>query len=397
MMHSSFRPWMLPEGVIESLPAEAEKLNTLSHTALSIFSRWGYQPLRPPMMEYADTFTGHNHSDDLAEQTIQFKDQKSGKQIGLRPDITPQIARIDAHYLPTDQVARYGYAGEVLRSYPANHGSSRNPSVVGAELLGSASQQADIEIVSLLISYLESLELPPLTIELGNIDIVIELLTSAGLDESQFPPFFDSLAIKDKEKLTTLCAREQLSQRDAQCLVAMTECYGDDAVLAQAMTIFDNHPAVLAEIKRLNNITAELKQQHNAITFHVDLADVRGYGYHNGLIFSAYVNGVWQAIARGGRYDSFGNHFGDEYHLRPSTGFSCNLNLLAPLLPASNAGRIIACDLPYSSTALAQYLADLRTRGDTVIQLFDDGSGTNRNCTHKIVQTVHGFDVINVS
>ncbi len=138
-MQNLFRTWMLPEGVVEALPAEAEKLNQLTQTALDGFARWGYQPLRPPIMEYADTFINHPHSDNLSAQTIQFKDPKSGRQLGLRADMTPQIARLDAHYLSTDKVARYAYAGELVRSYPTGRGSVRNPTVVGAELLGRKS------------------------------------------------------------------------------------------------------------------------------------------------------------------------------------------------------------------------------------------------------------------
>lgn len=197
-MHNSFRTWMLPEGVVEALPEEAEKLNALTQTALDTFSRWGYQPLRPPIIEYADTFIGGGRSDNLVEQTIQFKDQKSGKQLGFRADMTPQIARIDAHYLKTDKVARYAYAGEVVRSYPTGHGSARNPTVIGAELLGSASQQADTEIVNLLIAFLSQLDLPDITIELGNVDIVAELLTEAGLEESQFAQFLNPLRLRIK-------------------------------------------------------------------------------------------------------------------------------------------------------------------------------------------------------
>ncbi len=398
-MNNSFRKWMLPEGVVEALPLEAEKLNTLKQTALATFARWGYQPLRPPIIEYADTFIGAERSDNLTEQTIQFKDQKSGKQLAFRADITPQIARIDAHYLKTDKVARYAYAGEVVRSYPTGHGSARNPTIIGAELLGSASQQADVEIVSLLVAFLSQLDLPQLTIELGNIDIVIELLTEVGVDESQFSLFFEALAIKDKARLRTLCGRNQVAASYADTLVAMTTIYGDEGVLSEAKTLLAGHAGVMTEVQALCDIAQALKKQHPAVRLHIDLADVHGYGYHNGLIFSAYVNGVWQAIARGGRYDSYGNHFGEEENVRASTGFSCDLHLLSPLLPEpARAGRLIryrASDFAEADKpALTDYLAGLRAAGDTVIQCFDDASLPNRDCSHQLTPSDNGFAVV---
>lgn len=394
-MNNSFRTWMLPEGVVEALPEEAEKLNTLTQTALTTFSRWGYQPLRPPIMEYADTFVGGERSDNLVEQTIQFKDQKSGKQLGFRADITPQIARIDAHYLKTDKVARYAYAGEVVRSYPTGHGSARNPTVIGAELLGSSSREADIEIVSLLIAFLGRLALPRLTVELGNIDIIVELLSQAGLDESQFSHFFEALAIKDKERLLKLSERNDLAPAFGELLVSLTQLYGDVDTLSEAETLFADYPAVLAEIHRLHAISNALSEQHADVIFHIDLADVHGYGYHNGLIFSAYVNGAWKAIARGGRYDSFGNNFSENNEVRPSTGFSCDLSLLSPLLSApKHSGRMIACEALGNSPELTQFIAELRENGDTVIQQFDDGSTSNREMAYRIVKTTDAFAVV---
>ncbi len=392
---------MLPEGVVEALPQEAEKLNQLTQTALHTFARWGYQPLRPPIMEYADTFITGERGDNLAEQTIQFKDQKSGKQLGFRADMTPQIARIDAHYLKTDGVARYAYAGEVVRSYPTGHGSARNPTIIGAELLGSASQQADIEIVSLLVDFLSQLDLAQLTIELGNIDIVIELLREAGVDENQFSLFFESLAIKDNARLLMLCERNQLAPVYGELLTAMTRLYGDESTLSEAQALFADYPKVVSEIRALHTVVSTLKKQHANIGFHIDLADVHGYGYHNGLIFSAYVNGAWQAVARGGRYDSYGNHFGEEENVRASTGFSCDLHLLSPLLPAPQPqGRVIIYTLAdfadSDQAALSHFIAELRAGGDTVIQCFDDGNLPNRDCAYRLTTSAGGFEVENI-
>lgn len=401
-MQSGFRKWMLPEGVVEALPQDAEKLNTLEQVALSTFSGWGYRPLRPPMLEYADTFVSDNFTGDLAEQTLQFKDQKSGRQLGLRADITPQIARIDAHYLKTDKVARYAYVGEVVRSYPTGHGSARNPTIAGAEILGSASSQADIEIVNLLIAFLTAVDLPHFIIELGSVDIVVTLLSELAVSEAQYPRFFDALVKKDKEKLIELAVSNGVDTQQANLLAELTNMYGDTSVLDAAEQLFSDYPEVVKEIYLLKQTVNSLQQQNPAISLHLDLSDVRGYGYHNGLIFSAYVEGVWQAIARGGRYDSFGNQFGENAAVRPSTGFSCHLNLLLPLLDAdNNQRRIIACPTVGENSrhdnTLAQYVANLRSQGDVVIALFDDNTVPLSACSHTIVATADGYAVAEIT
>lgn len=401
-MLNSFRTWMLPEGVVEALPDEAVTLNRLEQTAISTFARWGYELLRPPMMEYADTFTGNDANDNLIEQTIQFKDQKSGKQLGFRADITPQIARIDAHYLQTDKVARYAYTGEVVRSYPAGHGRLRNPSVAGVELLGSSSQQADIEIVSLLIDYLTELQLPDFMIGLGNVDIVATLLRSLSVSEAKYPLFFDAFSKKDTEKLTTLAVQAQLTAVDTELLVKLTQLYGDSAVLDEAHELLAAHQLVLAELEKLAAITHQIQHLYPAVRLHVDLSDVHGYGYHNGLIFAAYASGVWQPIARGGRYDSFGNHFGENANVRPSTGFSCDLNLLAGLVAADTVSqRIIAYRLSdvddFELQQLTEAVRQLRQQGDTVIQLFDETGISRTAFTHQLVRDGVGFSVSEIT
>lgn len=394
-MQNSFRTWMLPEGVVESLPRDAEKLRVLEQTALNTFSRWGYQPLRPPIMEYADTFLAGVHSDNLAKQTIQFKDQKSGKQLGFRSDFTPQIARIDAHYLKTDNISRYAYAGEVVRSYPAGHGGARNPFVVGAELLGSASHQADIEIVSLLINYLDTLSLPRYIIELGNVDIAVELLHTFGVKEKDYPIFFDALSKKDNEKLAKLAEQNHLPTAQITHLQQLTGLYGGAEVLDSGLNIFADYATVSDEIQRLKLTLIMLQQQHPHIDFHIDFSDVHGYGYHNGLIFSAYTDGIWQPIARGGRYDSYGNHFDGQSTIRPSVGFSCSLNLIATRfdLP-QNEYKTIICSLdPNTLPTLNAYIKDLRQQGHTIIMQFDDGISPKQSSNYSVVQTPTGFEL----
>ncbi|MGY0400256.1 MAG: ATP phosphoribosyltransferase regulatory subunit, partial [Ostreibacterium sp.] len=363
------RAWMLPEGVVEALPEESSKLNYLEQTALKTFKSWGYQLLRPPMFEYAETFLTDGSDGKLSEQTIQFKDQKSGRQLGFRADITPQIARIDAYYLKTDKVARYAYMGEVVRSYPIGHGSVRNPSVVGAELLGSGHWLADVEMVSLLIEYLQQLRLPEFIIELGNVDIVVALLTALGVEEYRFSLFFEALLRKDKEKLRHLCLQSSVPEKHMEDVLALTDCYGGREVLVSASKRFANYKEVAAEIYQLEKIADKLLADYPALPLTFDLSDVRGYGYHNGLIFAAYIADLWQAVARGGRYDSFANDVDNRHQQRASIGFSCELNQLSRFVSQpEKKQRIVACDLTavtrLQQSQLQGYIASLRADGD---------------------------------
>lgn len=386
-MQSSFRAWMLPEGVVEALPTDAEKLIFLEQAAFALFSGWGYLPLRPPLMEYADTFLGDSNS-TLSAQTIQFKDQKSGRQLGFRSDITPQIARIDGHYLKTERVSRYAYSGEVARSFPAGQGSLRNPTVVGAELLGSSSEQADVEIVSLLVAYLSKICLSDYIIELGNVDIVANLLADLSVAAAQYPLFYEAFSRKDREQLLKRCRENGINDQAAQQLVSLVDIYGDESVIVKALEQFAEQPSVVRGLQGLLSVAKQLKILHPEIILSFDVSDVRGYGYHNGLIFSAYTSGVWQAVARGGRYDAFGNDFSDVSQLRPSIGFSCDLNLLLPKIsvPKPAKQRIIACAATLyaqGGQTLKDYVTQLREQGEVVIHQFDDNA-SHEMCTHRI-------------
>ncbi|PIE44420.1 MAG: hypothetical protein CSA45_06645 [Gammaproteobacteria bacterium] len=265
------------------------------------------------------------------------------------------------------------------------------------ELLGSASEQADIEIVNLLIAFLKAAKLPGFIIELGSVDLVVTLLSALGIAESQYPQFFAALAKKDREKLNTLAQRNAVAESQRHILPDLTTLYGDAAILPAANTLLADYADVLTEVKRLSQTMALLQQQHPEVDFHIDLSDVRGYGYHNGLIFSAYTDGIWQAIARGGRYDSFGNHFAEQTVLRPSTGFSCHLNLLLPLLDnVEQGGRVIAC--PFTAgDGINRLVDELRSQGDTVINVFEDNLKPLTGCTHRIEATADGYTVIAIN
>ncbi len=223
------------------------------------------------------------------------------------------------------------------------------------------------------------------------------LLSALGIAESQYPQFFAALAKKDREKLNTLAQRNAVAESQRHILPDLTTLYGDAAILPAANTLLADYADVLTEVKRLSQTMALLQQQHPEVDFHIDLSDVRGYGYHNGLIFSAYTDGIWQAIARGGRYDSFGNHFAEQTVLRPSTGFSCHLNLLLPLLDnVEQGGRVIAC--PFTAgDGINRLVDELRSQGDTVINVFEDNLKPLTGCTHRIEATADGYTVIAIN
>lgn len=371
-----FRPWMLPEGVTESLLAETKQIDFLEKQAVSLFLSWGYQRVRPPMIEYLESLVGSRNNEDLSEQTIQFKDQASGKLLGIRADITPQIARIDAHYLPTDKISRYAYVGDVVRFYPTGYGNLRNPTMAGIELFGSASWQADAEVVSLLIDYLNQVGVHGFVIDLGNVDIIHEILKAHQVTSKQHI-FYDALLKKDKAEITRLAEDFAISKTGTDTLLSLLTLNGGEAVFPTAKSLFSNYSAVIKIIEKLEKTYNYLREFSANTQINIDLAEVRGYGYHNGLVFAAYQAGEWQSLARGGRYDQVG--WKKE---RSAIGFSCNLNILSRLIDDKQIEiKKIKCDLPMTP----ELAAVIKGYRQTDIVVHDVGDNTaNMLFTHAL-------------
>lgn len=354
--------WQLPDGVEEVLPARAEAVERMRRQLLDLFRGWGYRLVIPPLTEFTESLLV-GLGEDLDLLTFKLTDQISGRTLGIRADITPQVARIDAHSLAEPGVTRLCYAGSTLHTRPKSPFASRSPIQLGAELYGDDSLGADVEIVCLMLATLEAAGLSGITLDLGHVGIYEAVLATAGLSPDQEKTVFDALQRKSLPDLQQ--ALEGVDEAAAETIVALVDLHGDESVLDRAREVFaERAPGALEAVDVLAEVAVDIRRQRPDLSIYFDLAELRGYHYHTGLVFAAYAPGVGQALANGGRYNDVGAVFG---RARPATGFNTDLKALMEMLPlrTDEAGAISMPDA--DDAALAALVAELREAGEIVI------------------------------
>lgn len=355
--------WLLPEDIADVLPAEARKVESLRRAVLDLYQSYGYELVAPPILEFLDSLLTGTGS-DLNLQTFKLVDQLSGRTLGLRADMTPQVARIDAHLLNREGVTRLCYAGSVAHARTPVGSSAREELQLGAEIYGCSTWEADLEAITLLLKTLSVAGLEKVYIDLSHAGILAGILDGQNLNKETVEALYGLLQSKDRPRLTQWASC--LPANIAKALITLTELNGPCAeVLARAKTNLPKHAAIdqaLADLERLASAAAKLSSN---LELSIDLADLRGYQYHSGVMFAAYVDQLPQPIARGGRYDHVGQAFGRP---RPATGFSLDLLTLASLSPISiRKPAIIA---PWIEDAeLNKIITTLRGKGEVVIQV----------------------------
>lgn len=323
--------WLLPDGVDELMPAEAAQLEKLHRLLVDKMRSWGYQLVVPPLVEYLDSLlTGTAKTLDI--QTFKLTDQRSGRMLGIRADMTPQVARIAAHRLRNQSdILRLCYIGSVLHTLPQGHDTSRNPIQLGAEIYGHSGTESDIESIQLMVDLLGSGGVKELSLDIGHVGIYRGLAAEAGLSDLQEEALFSALQRKAMPEIEALVAEYELPQQMQDMLLALAELNGDVMVLEQARKALADAPeSVRQALHKLDDIAQQAQQRLPAININFDLAELRGYHYHTGIIFAAYQPDSAQAIAFGGRYDDIGEDFG---HAQPATGFSLDLKKLVTQYP----------------------------------------------------------------
>jgi ATP phosphoribosyltransferase regulatory subunit len=351
--------WLLPEYIADALPAEAARIERLRRSILDHFQARGFEFVMPPMLEYLESLlTGAGQ--DLKLRTFNLVDQLSGRTMGVRADITPQAARIDAHLLNHQGVTRLCYCGSVLHTLPASVSAGREPVQIGAELYGYAGIEADLDIIRLMAGACSVAKLPISRIDLGHVGIFRALAEAAGLPQEDEEAVLSLLQAKDVPALMDACADIASPYREA--LIALPQLYGGAEVLQRAAAELPPLPAITAALDGLRHLFEAAPE----LPFSIDLSDLRGYHYHNGVVFAAYCPGYPAAIALGGRYDGAGKTFG---RARPATGFSMDLREVARLVPAGQLrGAILAASAAHDKV-LAAHIAALREQGEVVVEL----------------------------
>jgi ATP phosphoribosyltransferase regulatory subunit len=351
--------WLLPEYLADALPAEAARIERLRRTVLDHFRAHGYELVMPPMLEYLESLlTGAGQ--DLNLRTFKLVDQLSGRTMGVRADITPQAARIDAHLLNHQGVTRLCYCGSVLHTLPATISAGREPVQIGAELYGYAGIEADLDVIRLMAGAFEQIKLPISRIDLGHVGIFQALAEAAGLPQDAEDAVLSLLQAKDVPGLEEACVDIPSPYREA--LLRLPQLYGGAEVLDRATEALPALPAIAAALDGLRHLLAGAPE----LSFSIDLSDLRGYHYHNGVVFAAYCSGYPAAIAMGGRYDGAGKAFG---RARPATGFSMDLREVARLVPVGKPNGAILAPHSVHDARLAAQVAALREQGEIVVQL----------------------------
>ena len=377
MPELSNKRWLLPDGVQETLPPDALAVESLRYSILQTFHRWGYDLVMPAMIEYIDSLlTGTAHS--LDTRTFALVDQLSGKQMGVRSDMTPQVARIDAHQLADDarhqRVSRLCYCGHLLHAIGDGITSSRTPLQIGAEIFGSDSISADVEVVSLMVATLHTVGLHNVSIDIGHVGIFRSLVKNTGLDDEQENRLFDMLQRKSIPDLQVYLQQLPLGDHLREQLCQLALLNGDISVIDEARKLYsDAGDELSASLDYMHEVVRSLQQKYPDTLINCDLSELRGYSYHTGLVFAAFLPGQGREIARGGRYDDVGKVFGNA---RPATGFSADLLNLYQLGGAGGQfeAGILAPD--NDDAALAELILQLRDAGERVVVDLTRGKGS---------------------
>ncbi|MEJ1353949.1 MAG: ATP phosphoribosyltransferase regulatory subunit [Candidatus Sedimenticola sp. (ex Thyasira tokunagai)] len=367
--------WLLPEGIAEVLPPQAQTLEKMRRELLDLFYCWGYELVMPPLIEYLESLlTGTGGDLDL--RTFKVTDQISGRTMGIRADITPQAARIDAHQLRRTTPTRLCYLGSVLNTRSSGFSGSRSPLQVGGELYGHAGVESDHEIISLMIQTLQQAGLKDLYMDLGHVGIFRGLSRQAGLDKQQEHALFDTLQRKAVPEIESLLSEFDIAENTRRMLAELPHLSGDDALIRAREVLADANEDVISALEQLERLSSLLAERRPELPVHYDLAELRGYHYHTGVVFAAFVPGVGEEVARGGRYDDIGRVFG---RARPACGFSADLKQLFQLCTVEDDKQVTGILAPLSEDpALRNKIDELRSLGHRVINVLPGQSGGPR-------------------
>jgi len=372
--------WLLPENIQDVLPDEAWHIEQMRARILERLRLSGYQLVSPPLLEYAESLL-IDGSRDMELRTFKLVDQMSGRTLALRADITPQVARIDAHLLNRQGVTRLCYAGSVLHTQPVGIARTRELLQIGAELYGASSLNADIEIQQLMLEVLALIGVSGVHLDLGHVGVFRALARQAGLSPAQEAELFGLLQRKDSAGARVLLAG--LPEAVRAPLLSLPTLYGAAGdVLARARQLLPALPQIVAALDELEICSAALQPLAQEIS--IDLAELRGYHYHSGMVFAAYHAGSHDAIAQGGRYDELGKCFG---RARPATGFSMDLRELYRLVAPVAMPKGILAPQRQEAAWLAAVQA-LRASGEIVVVdwLGDAGQRAELNCDRQLVE-----------
>ena len=353
------RKWLLPEYIEDILPGPARRVEALRRAMLDLFALYGYQLVMPPLLEYVDSLlTGTGHDLDL--RTFKLVDQLSGRMLGLRADLTPQVARIDAHLMNRKGVNRLCYAGSILHTLPAGLNRTREPLQIGAEIYGHGGIESDIEVQRLMLDALRLAGVAKLQLDIGHVAVFRTLVDKTGLDADTRDDLFRAVQSKDVPALSRLVRK--VDRKLGAALETLPELAGGIDVLARAKQVLPDYADIGKALAQLRALAASMQDTGAEICF--DLGELRGLHYHSGVVFAVYAEGWSNALALGGRYDEVGKAFG---RARPATGFSMDLREIVAATPTAETREAVLAPYLPQDAALQRRIGVLRKAGEIVI------------------------------
>ena len=391
---SKIDSWLLPDGIDEVLPEQARFIEKSRRELLDLYNSWGYDLVIPPMVEFSESLLS-GFGSDLDLVTFKLTDQLSGRMMGIRADITPQAARIDAHSLNRQGPSRLCYAGTVLQTKPRAPLESRTPISIGVELFGEAGIGADIEVIELFLKTLETAGIDEVHLDIGHVDILRGLLVGSKLSNIQETELFELLQRKANAELDAWIAENIADSKLAGWLKSLPALSGSVDVLAEARSRLAGAPEpVIAALDQLNKIVDALTNQ--SVTIYLDLGDLAGFRYHTGIVFAAYKQGYGKALGNGGRYDNIGQAFG---RARTATGFAFDLKSLVAN-GATEQQALLGIYVPSTTdTQCDDMVAQLREQGERVVQGFDGQVPNFKeiNCDRQLVKKGDQYQIEKIS
>ena len=316
-MSSKIR-WSLPDGVDELLPPKALEVEMLRRKLIDSYLSSGYEFITPPLLELSETIGGEAH-DEIKSHAFSFKDNLTGKNLSIRPDISEQASRIDAYRIQSSDTVRLCYAGEVVKSKSSKVLRSRTTIQVGAEIFGDSSKNAELESISLMLDSLEVAEVKNITLSLGHAGLTASILQPfKKLGVEVFSNIEIALSKKSKSDLNNIISNDH---KNKGSLLALCDMYGTPEILSKAKDEFSYIEQSASYLEHLNSIVEDIDKK-TEVNIHIDLGEIQGFKYHNGIVFSAYSDLASYVLAKGGRYDGLRKSSDQD---RPAVGFDLDL------------------------------------------------------------------------
>lgn len=316
-MSSKIR-WSLPDGVDELLPPKALEVEMLRRKLIDSYLSSGYEFITPPLLELSETIGGEAH-DEIKSHAFSFKDNLTGKNLSIRPDISEQASRIDAYRIQSNDTVRLCYAGEVVKSKSSKVLRSRTTIQVGAEIFGDSSKNAELESISLMLDSLEVAEVENITLSLGHAGLTASILQPfKKLGVEVFSNIEMALSKKSKSDLNNIISNDH---KNKSSLLALCDMYGTPEILSKAKEEFSYIEQSASYLEHLNSIVEDIDKK-TEVNIHIDLGEIQGFKYHNGIVFSAYSDLASYVLAKGGRYDGLRKSSDQD---RPAVGFDLDL------------------------------------------------------------------------